>query len=105
TFAPDGSLYITQPDWSGGGQDFVRVMDIMDASLLQTYRVGPGANNLGFATITTRREDVNNDGFVNEEDLTIASRFLGAQGPGIIADVNGDEVVNVLDLVLIGQGL
>ena len=105
TFAPDGSLYITQPDWSGGGQDFVRVMDTMDASLLQTYRVGPGANNLGFATITQRREDVNNDGFVNEEDLTIASRFLGDEGPDIVADVNGDQVVNVLDLVIIGKGL
>ncbi|MYK17672.1 hypothetical protein F4055_05795 [Candidatus Poribacteria bacterium] len=105
TFAPDGSLYITQPDWSGGGQDFVRVMDVMDASLLQTYRVGPGANNLGFATIMPRREDVNNDGFVNAEDLTIASRFLGDEGPGIVADVNGDQVVNVLDLVLIGQWL
>ena len=101
TFAPDGSLYITQPDWSGGGQDFVRVMDVMDASLLQTYRVGPGANNLGFATIMPRREDVNNDGFVNAEDLTIASRFLGDEGPGIVADVNGDQVVNVLDVVLI----
>ncbi len=105
TFAPDGSLYITQPDWSGGGQDFVRVMDVMDASLLQTYRVGPGANNLGFATIVPRREDINNDGFVNEEDLIIASRFLGDEGPGIVADVNGDQVVNVLDLVLIGQWL
>ena len=104
TFAPDGSLYITQPDWSGSGQDFVRVMDIMDASLLQTYHAGPGASILGFAQIIPRREDINNDGFVNEEDLTIASRFLGDEGPGIVADVNGDQVVNVLDLVLIGQG-
>ncbi len=105
TFAPDGSLYITQPDWSGGGQDFVRVMDVMDASLLRSYRVGSGANNVGFAQIVPRREDINNDGFVNEEDLIIASRFLGDEGPGIVADVNGDQVVNVLDLVLIGQGL
>ena len=105
TFAPDGNLYITQPDWSGSGQDFVRVMDPMDASLLQTYHAGPGASILGFAQIVSRREDINNDGFINEEDLTIASRFLGDEGPGIVADVNGDQVVNVLDLVLIGQGL
>ncbi len=102
TFAPDGSLYIIQPDWSGSGQDFVRVMDPMDASLLQTYHVGPGGSILGFAQIVPRREDINNDGFVNAEDLTIASRFLGDEGPGIVADVNGDQVVNVLDLVLIG---
>ena len=103
TFAPDGNLYIVKPDWSGGGQDFVRVMDVVDASLLQTYHVGPGGSILAFAQIIRHREDVNNDGFVNTEDLTIASRFLGEQGTGIVADVNGDEVVNVLDLVLIGQ--
>ena len=105
TFAPDGNLYIAQPDWSGGGQDFVRVMDVIDASLLQTYRVGTGGSILEFAQIIPRPEDVNNDGFVNAEDLTIASRFFGAEGTGILADVNGDEVVNILDLVLIGQGL
>ncbi|MCY3741554.1 MAG: dockerin type I domain-containing protein [Candidatus Poribacteria bacterium] len=105
TFSPDGNLYITKPDWGGGGQDYVRVMDVMDASLLQTYHVGPGASILAFAQVISRREDLNNDGFINAEDLTIASRFLGDQGPGIIADVNGDEVVNILDLVLIGQAL
>ena len=105
TFAPDGNLYITQPDWSGGGQDYVRVMDVMDASLLQTYHVGPGASILAFAQVIPRREDVNNDGIVNILDLVIAARFLGSHGPGIIADVNGDEVVNILDLVLIGQAL
>ena len=105
TFAPDGSLYITQPDWGGGGQDYVRVMDVMDASLLQTYHVGPGASILAFAQVISRPEDLNNDGIVNISDLVIAARFLGDQGPGIIADVNGDEVVNILDLVLIGQAL
>ena len=105
TFAPDGNLYITQPDWGGGGQDYVRVMDVMDASLLQTYHVGPGASILAFAQVISRREDLNNDGIVNISDLVIAARFLGDQGPGIIADVNGDEVVNILDLVLIGQAL
>ena len=103
TFAPDGNLYITQPDWSGSGQDFVRVMDVADASLLRSYHVGLGGSILGFATITPRREDINNDGFVNMKDMIIAGRFLGDEGPGIRADVNGDEVVNILDLVLIGQ--
>lgn len=105
TFAPDGNLYITQPDWGGSGQNYVRVMDVADASLLRSYHVGHGANNLKFATIIPRREDLNNDGFVNASDLVIAARFLGDEGPGIIADVNGDEVVDVRDLVLIGQGL
>ena len=105
SFAPDGNLYITQPDWSGGGQDFVRVMDVADASLLRSYRVGTGGSILGFATIVPRREDINNDGFVNVKDMIIAGRFLGDEGAGILADVNGDEVVNILDLVLIGNGL
>ncbi len=105
TFAPDGNLYITQPDWGGSGQDYVRVMDVMDASLLQTYHVGPGASILAFAQVISRREDINNDGIVNISDMGLAARFWGDQGPGIIADVNGDEVVNILDLVLISQGL
>ncbi len=105
SFAPDGNLYITQPDWSGGGQDFVRVMDVADASLLRSYRVGTGGSILGFARIVPRREDINNDGFVNVKDMIIAGRFLGDEGAGILADVNGDEVVNILDLVLIGHGL
>ncbi len=105
TFAPDGNLYITQPDWGGGGQDYVRVMDVMDASLLKTYRAGPAASILAFAQVISRREDINNDGVVNISDLVIAARFLGDQGAGIIADVNGDEVVNILDLVLISQAL
>ena len=105
TFAPDGNLYITQPDWGGGGQDYVRVMDVMDASLLKTYRAGPGASILAFAQVISRREDINNDGIVNILDLVIAARFFGDQGAEIVADVNGDEVVNILDLVLISQAL
>ena len=105
TFAPDGNLYITQPDWGGGGQNYVRVMDVMDASLLKTYRAGPGASILAFAQVISRREDINNDGVVNILDMVIAARFLGDQGAGIVADVNGDGVVNILDLVLIGQVL
>ena len=104
TFASNGNLYITQPDWSGGGQDFVRVMDVADAALLKSYHVGPGGSILGFARIVPRREDINNDGFVNMKDMIIASRFLGDEGAGILADVNGDEIVNILDLVLIGHG-
>ena len=99
------TMTITRPDWTGGGQDYVRVMDVVDASLLKTYHVGPGASILAFAQVISRREDINNDGVVNVLDLIIATRFLGDQGAGIIADVNGDEVVNILDLVLIGQGL
>lgn len=105
TFAPNGNLYITQADWSGSGQDYVRVMDVFDESLLHTYHVGPGADKIGFAEIIPRREDINNDGFVDMKDLIIAGRFFGEAGVGILGDVNGDAVVNILDLIRIGQGL
>ena len=104
TFGPDGNLYMTKPDWTGGGLSTVLVMG-QDETLRKTYQVGHGTNNIGIAQIIPRREDVNDDGFVNLEDLAIATRFFGDQGPGIIADVNGDEVVNILDLVQIGRGL
>ena len=103
TFGPDGNLYITKPDWTGGGLSTVLVM-APDETLIKTYKAGHGTDNIGIVQIVPRREDVNDDGFVNLEDLIIASRFLGSHGPGIIADVNGDEVVNVLDIVLIAQG-
>lgn len=104
SFAPDGSLYITYPDWTGGGQDEVRVMGT-DETLLNTYRVGPGADNVAIAQIIPRPEDINDDGFVNILDLTIVSRFLGESGADILGDVNADGVVNVLDLVLIANSL
>ena len=104
TFAPDGSLYITYPDWTGGGQDEVRVMGT-DETLLKTYRVGPGADNVAIAQIIPRPEDINDDGFVNIFDLTIVSRYFGETGPDIPGDVNTDGVVNVLDLVLIANSL
>ncbi len=101
TFAPNGDLYITQPDWSGSGQDYVRVMDVTDAALLETYHVGLGASILGFATIITNPADINNDGVVDTADLNIAARFFGDAGDGLVADVNRDGVVDILDLVLI----
>lgn len=104
SFAPDGSLYITYPDWTGGGQDEVRVMGT-DETLLNTYRVGPGADNVAIAQIIPRPEDINDDGFVNILDLTIVSRYFGETGPDILGDVNADGVVNVLDLVLIANSL
>ena len=44
--------------------------------------------------------DVNNDGSVNILDLILIASDLGNAGTNLAADVNGDGVVNILDLVL-----
>ena len=102
TFTPDGSLYITYPDWTGGGLSLVRVLG-PDGTLRKTYQAGHGTNNIAIAQIVPRPEDVNDDGFIDLADLTIASRHLGTSGVGIIGDVNGDGIVDIRDLVRIAQ--
>ena len=49
---------------------------------------------------TRKREDVNADGVVNIQDLTLVSRCFGKTGRSI-TDVNGDGVVNIIDLTLV----
>ena len=46
--------------------------------------------------------DVNGDGVVNIQDLVIVAGELGVENPSH-ADVNGDGVVNILDLVSVAQ--
>ena len=50
------------------------------------------------------REDVNNDGVVNVQDLVAVSASFGQTGENA-ADVNGDGKVNIADLVLIANAL
>ena len=45
--------------------------------------------------------DVNNDGSVNILDLVVIASALGNQGQNLAADVSGDGVVNILDLILV----
>ena len=48
-------------------------------------------------------EDVNGDDVVNILDLVSVASDLGNEGKNLVSDVNGDEVVNILDLVLIAR--
>ena len=48
--------------------------------------------------------DVNGDGIVNIQDLVLVSSRLGQTGQNV-ADVNGDGVVNIQDLVLVAGEL
>lgn len=103
-FGPDGNLYITKPDWTGGGLSTVLVMG-PDETLRKTYQAGHGTDNIAIAQIIPRPEDVNDDGFIDLADVTIASRYLGESGVGILGDVNGDGTVDIRDLVLISRHL
>ena len=59
----------------------------------------------GNATAQTRKpEDVNGDGVVNIQDLTLVSTHFGKTGRSI-ADVNGDGIVDILDLTLVAGAI
>lgn len=102
TFAPDGNLYITKPDWTGGGLSTMLIMG-PDETLIKTYQLGHGTDKVALAQVVPRGEDVDDDGFVNIKDLVIVGQNFGQSGPGIAGDVNGDGEVNILDLVLVAQ--
>ena len=50
-------------------------------------------------------QDVNGDDVVNILDLVLVASVLGDEGRDLDADVNGDGVVNILDLVLVAGAL
>ena len=53
------------------------------------------------AAAETAREDINGDGVVNIQDLTLVAAQLGQIEEDMPADINGDGVVNIQDLVLV----
>ena len=57
--------------------------------------------NVAPASPETVREDINSDGVVNIQDLTLVAAQLGQMGEDMPADINGDGVVNIQDLVLV----
>ena len=58
------------------------------------------------ASVQARKpEDVNGDGIVNIQDLTLVSTHFGKTGEGLLADINGDRVVDIRDLVQVASAL
>ena len=54
-----------------------------------------------FDEIVAQPADVNGDGVVNIFDLVLIGSHLGKQGQNLVEDVNRDGIVDILDLVLV----
>ncbi len=49
--------------------------------------------------------DLNGDGVINIQDLVIVGKHFGESGEGVQGDVNRDETVDINDLVIVGKHL
>lgn len=102
---PNGNLYITKADWTGGRQDKLHVV-APDGTPLNTYGVGPGASSVIYAQIQSigvATANVNHDGVVNILDLVLVASSFGQTGRNLQGDVNRDGIIDVFDLVRIAQ--
>ena len=73
----------------------------VESGLRNTLHVVPDLDGEIYLKSTTDRHDVNGDGIVNILDLVAVANGLGTDAP----DVNGDGVVNILDLVAVANAL
>ena len=99
------NLYITRADWTGGRMDELYVVD-PNGTLLNTYGVGPGASLVTVAqvqSIGVATANVNHDDVVNILDLVLVASNFGQTGRNLQGDVNRDGVIDVFDLVRIAK--
>jgi hypothetical protein len=54
-------------------------------------------------TICKRSPDINGDGVVNCLDLAILQSEWGETGPDLPADLNGDDIVGLADLAILSD--
>jgi len=99
------NLYITRADWTGGRMDELYVV-ASDGTLLNTYGVGPGASLVTVAqvqSIGVAAANVNHDDVINILDLVLVASNFGQTGRNLQGDVNRDGVIDVFDLVRIAK--
>ena len=71
----------------------------VESGLQNTVHSVPDLDGEIYLKSTTDRHDVNGDGTVNILDLVVVANGLGTDAP----DVNGDGIVNILDLVAVAN--
>ena len=97
------STTITRSDANGRAQSTLTLGPNLGTNTVQVYAVGIAVPATFHAVSYTEAPpiiaDVNNDGFVNILDLILIASSLGQSGKSNM-DVNRDGVVSILDLVL-----
>jgi len=96
---------ITRADKNGRAQSTLTLGPNLGINTLQVSATGIEAPATFHAVSDTEASpiiaDVNNDGRVNVLDLVVVASELGNTGTNLAVDVNGDGAVNVLDLILV----
>ncbi|MXV75225.1 hypothetical protein F4Z99_13255, partial [Candidatus Poribacteria bacterium] len=71
----------------------------VESGIRNTIHIVPDLDGEIYLKSTTDREDVNGDGIVNILDLVTVASGFGTDSP----DINGDGIVNILDLVAVAN--
>ena len=97
---PAGTFSFSVP--GNGGRTGARLdfTPSVEGDYLETLTVSDGiTTHLLNLDSSERSPDINGDGVVNVLDLVQLLLAFGSVGPGYSQDINGDGAVNVLDLV------
>ena len=95
----DTAIFTTSALASDTTSVSIRVMDALGRSTEQKFTVNLSSLSGSAPSLTRHSADVNGDGILNIRDLVAVSAQLGQQGPNR-ADVNRDGTVDIIDLVL-----
>ena len=99
--AGDGTLATITFEVIAVEDSIVRLADVLLTDSTGQHST-PKINNAQINAPSRLPEDVNGDGIVNIIDLTLVASNFGKQGENV-ADVNDDGIVNIIDLTLVAS--